>query len=60
VKAAQLELGMIAEGYNASKCIHITNTALNVNIPIAEIIYNILWHQLSPANGFASIENLLL
>ncbi|MEP6467160.1 MAG: NAD(P)H-dependent glycerol-3-phosphate dehydrogenase, partial [Parafilimonas sp.] len=24
VKAAQLELGMIAEGYNASKCIHIT------------------------------------
>ena len=27
VKAAQLELNMVAEGYNASKCIHHTNTS---------------------------------
>jgi len=60
VKAAQLELGMIAEGYNASKCIHKTNSELNVQIPVAEIIYKILWEQLSPADGFANIENLLV
>jgi glycerol-3-phosphate dehydrogenase (NAD(P)+) len=59
VKAAQLELGMVAEGYNASKCIHITNQNLGVRIPIAEIIYKILWEQLQPAEGFAAIENLL-
>ena len=60
VKAAQLELGMVAEGYNASKCIHRTNESLKVNIPIATTIYQILWEHLSPAKGFESIENLLV
>ncbi|MFT4156207.1 NAD(P)H-dependent glycerol-3-phosphate dehydrogenase [Parafilimonas sp.] len=60
VKAAQLELGMVAEGYNASKCIHITNQSLQVNIPIADIVYKILWEQLQPAEGFAVIESLLV
>lgn len=59
VKAAQLELGMVAEGYNASKCIYITNEALNVNMPVAESIYKTLWQQLSPAEAFAHIEELL-
>ena len=59
VKAAQLELGMVAEGYNASKCIHLTNRELNVHIPVADIIYKILWDQLLPAEGFETIENLL-
>ena len=52
VKAAQLELGMVAEGYNASKCIHITNESLKVNIPIADTIYKILWEHLSPGRRF--------
>lgn len=60
VKAAQLELGMVAEGYNASRCVHLTNKTLNVNISLATIIYRILWEQLSPAEGFESIENLLV
>jgi glycerol-3-phosphate dehydrogenase (NAD(P)+) len=60
VKAAQLELGMVAEGYNASKCIHITNESLKVNIPIATTVYKILWEHLSPAEGFESIESLLV
>jgi len=60
VKAAQLELGMVAEGYNASKCVHITNAALKVNIPIADIIYQILWEHLLPAEGFETIEKLLM
>jgi glycerol-3-phosphate dehydrogenase (NAD(P)+) len=60
VKAAQLELGMVAEGYNASRCVHKTNEELKVNIPVADIIYNILWEQLPPAEGFEKIENLLV
>jgi len=60
VKAAQLELGMVAEGYNASKCIHITNKNLNVHIPFADIIYRILWEQLTPAEGFKTLEGLLV
>jgi glycerol-3-phosphate dehydrogenase (NAD(P)+) len=60
VKAAQLELGMVAEGYNASKCVCKTNETLRVNIPIADIIYKILWEQLPPGDGFEQIEGLLL
>lgn len=60
VKAAQLELGMIAEGYNASKCVHKTNEDLKVSIPIADVIYKIMWEGLSPSEGFNTIENLLV
>jgi len=60
VKAAQLELGMVAEGFNASKCIHITNQILQVDIPIADLIYKILWQQMPPAAAFESIEKLLV
>lgn len=59
VKAAQLELNMVAEGYNASKCIHITNRTINANIPIADIIYRILWENLPAAAGFKQIEKVL-
>ena len=59
VKAAQLELNMVAEGYNASKCIHITNNDLQANMPIAAAIYQILWEQLPVNEGFKSIEKIL-
>jgi len=59
VKAAQLELNMVAEGYNASKCIHITNTTLKAHIPIATTVYEILWKHLSAEEGFKKIEELL-
>ena len=59
VKAAQLELSMVAEGYNASKCIKKTNEKLNAEIPIAHIIYEILWEQLPAAEGFKKIEGFL-
>jgi len=59
VKAAQLELGMVAEGYNASKCVYKTNEELKVNVPIADIMYKILWEHLPPAEGFEQIEGFL-
>lgn len=60
VKAAQLELNMVAEGYNASKCIFKTNEIVKANIPIATIIYKILWENLSAEDGFKEIEKLLV
>jgi len=60
VKAAQLELNMVAEGYNASKCICKTNETIRANMPIALAIYEILWNQLSAEEGFKSIESILI
>lgn len=56
VKAAQLEMSMVAEGYNASKCMYIINQSIGADMPIAETIYQILWQNM-PANlGFKEIE----
>ena len=60
VKAAQLEMNMVAEGYNASKCMHLINQKVLAEMPIAENIYNILWEQLSPEQGFEKIEAYLV
>ncbi len=60
VKAAQLELNMVAEGYNASKCIYNTNKELNAQIPIADIIYEVLWNHLPAFEGFKKIESFMI
>jgi glycerol-3-phosphate dehydrogenase (NAD(P)+) len=60
VKAAQLEMSMIAEGYNASKCMHIINQRIKADMPIAETVYKILWENLPAAEGFNSIEQALV
>jgi glycerol-3-phosphate dehydrogenase (NAD(P)+) len=60
VKTAQLELNMIAEGYNASRCIYILNKELQADMPIAETIYRILWEKLSAEEGFKRIEETLI
>jgi len=59
VKAAQLELNMIAEGYNASKCIYIANQSVLASMPIASYIYQILWEQLPASEGFELIQKSL-
>ncbi|MEO5966886.1 MAG: NAD(P)H-dependent glycerol-3-phosphate dehydrogenase [Ferruginibacter sp.] len=60
VEAAQSEMKMVAEGYNASKCMHILNEKIGAEIPIANTIYEILWNNLEAAEGFKRIENCLL
>lgn len=60
VQAAQLELNMVAEGYNAAKCIYIINKTVNAEMPIAETVYKILWEHLSPAEGFKQIEEVMV
>ncbi len=48
VKSAQFEMGMIAEGYYAVKCIHEINRLHKVNIPICRTVYGILYENISP------------
>ncbi|TXI31817.1 MAG: glycerol-3-phosphate dehydrogenase [Niabella sp.] len=60
VQAARLELNMVAEGYNAAKCIYKLNKKIKTEMPIAETIYKILWEQLTPAKGFEAIEKVLV
>ncbi len=60
VKSAQLELNMVAEGYNASKCIYKKNETVNAEMPIAATIYKILWKQLAAQEGFNAIEKFLV
>lgn len=43
VKAVLLEMNMIAEGYNAAKCIHEVNKQLQVDLLICEATYSILY-----------------
>ncbi len=43
VKAAQLEMKMIAEGYYAAKSIHAMNEKYRVLMPITEAVYRILY-----------------
>lgn len=60
VKAAQLELNMVAEGYNASKCIHLLNESIGAEMPIADAIYAMLWEGLPAGEGFKQIERGLV
>jgi glycerol-3-phosphate dehydrogenase (NAD(P)+) len=45
VKAALLEMNMIAEGYNAAKCIHEVNKLYKVDLNICEATYQILYEE---------------
>ena len=60
VKVAQLELNMVAEGYNASKCIYMINRNVLASMPIAETIYKILWENVKVQEGFKQIEPVLV
>lgn len=60
VKAAQLEMNMVAEGYNAAKCIYDINKSVDAAIPMAETIYKILWQNVKPSVGFKRIEKVLI
>jgi glycerol-3-phosphate dehydrogenase (NAD(P)+) len=60
VQTAQLEMNMVAEGYNASKCMYLINKKVKAEMPLAETIYKILWNQLPADKGFEKIEKLLI
>ncbi|MCX8020709.1 MAG: NAD(P)-binding domain-containing protein [Chitinophagaceae bacterium] len=60
VTSALMEMKMVAEGYHASRCIYEINNNIKAAIPIAETVYQILWENLNPREGFKLIEKVLV
>lgn len=48
LKAAMLEMHMVAEGYYGTKCIKELNEKYKVSMPITDAVYNILYEKISP------------
>jgi len=60
VHNARLEMNMVAEGYNAAKCIYNINKDIGAGMPIADTIYKILWENVKPGAAFKHIESVLV
>jgi glycerol-3-phosphate dehydrogenase (NAD(P)+) len=60
VKAAQLEMNMIAEGYYAARSTHLLNQNYNVEMPISEAVYKILYENASPAKTISELTPKLV
>lgn len=56
VKQAQNEMEMISEGYYGAKCIHEVNKLHQVDLPIAETMYQILYHRAKPEEAMEALS----
>lgn len=59
VKAARMEMEQTAEGYYGAKCIHEINSNYEVEMPIAEAVYDILYRRVRPETALNRIADLL-
>ncbi|MCR5362069.1 MAG: NAD(P)H-dependent glycerol-3-phosphate dehydrogenase [Bacteroidales bacterium] len=60
VKAAQMEMEMVAEGYFGTKCIKEINQKYQIPIPIVDAMYNILYKRMSPFVEIKLLSDMLL
>lgn len=59
VKAAMLEMNMVAEGYYASRGMQAMSREYVIDIPLATCIYEVLWEGIEPEAAFRQIEKML-
>lgn len=58
VKAAKMEMEMVAEGYYGTKCMHEINEAtVKVDMPILKCVYSILYGDVSPRNALTIVSD---
>lgn len=59
IKAAQVELGMVAEGYYAVKGLHQLREKHGIRLPIAEAIYSIIYENASARDTIFNLKQIL-
>lgn len=59
VKSALNEMTMIAEGYFASECIRHINARHNVSMPIADMVYDVLYKRANPRRRMKELTSQL-
>lgn len=55
VKSAQMEMEMIAEGYYGAKCVREVNKRYQVNMPIMNTVYEILYEKRDAAEAITAL-----
>ena len=59
IQSAQAEMNMIAEGYYAAKSIYEINRTHQVDMPITDAVYNILYERASPVTEMRELQGKL-
>lgn len=59
VAAAQLEMKMVAEGYYAAKSISMINERYKVNMPVTNMVYQVIYGNVSPVAAVEELKKLL-
>jgi len=60
VKHTMLEMNMVAEGYYATKCIHEIKQTLNVEMPIFQAVYDIIYENRSAKKTMVALQDKLI
>ncbi|RYZ49571.1 MAG: glycerol-3-phosphate dehydrogenase [Sphingobacteriales bacterium] len=59
VKAAMLEMNMVAEGYYAARGMQSISASYGIDLPLATCIYKVLWEGAPAGETFAGMEKML-
>ncbi len=59
VHATTLEMNMVAEGYYAARGMHHVTKEMQTTLPIADMVYRILWENMPPGASFRELEKEL-